>query len=160
MKTLFGILLAAIAVTLAGCETESSEQTALTISPNNVTLRVGESQEFVASGFRDYTWEIVSDLEPKPGVLSTTKGDRTVFTASTAGAPTIDGSGYWEPFAVTLRVSAIPLESTQNQPTNTQTGDEYLVSAEAIITIKPTDSTSYPPSSPRPDTNWVLNVRE
>jgi hypothetical protein len=138
----------------SGCETEPSSQIALGISPNTVTLRVGESQEFVASGFQDYTWEIVTTGDDPPGVLSTKKGDRTVFTAGPGGegasSPGSSANPYWEPLVVTLRVSGIPLESTDPTGENS-----YLASAEALITIHPLyPDTSYPPASPDPDPAW------
>ena len=63
---------------LIGCETESSSQASITISPNSVTLGIGGSQEFVASGWTDYTWSL---SDTSAGVLSTTTGDTTTYTA-------------------------------------------------------------------------------
>lgn len=85
MKTiklaLFGILLTSVFIGITGCETESSDQIAIKISPNTARVRVGESQEFVATGFSDYTWSL---SKPEMGAISTTKGDRTVYTAFTS----------------------------------------------------------------------------
>ena len=66
---------------LVGCETESSSQAAITITPNSATLGVGGSQEFVASGWTDYTWSL---SDTTAGVLSTTTGDTTTYTAVAA----------------------------------------------------------------------------
>ena len=73
-------ILAAFAAALltAGCETESSDQIAIAIYPNNATLSKGQSREFTASGWRDYTWSL---SDTSIGVLSTTKGDSTTYTA-------------------------------------------------------------------------------
>ncbi len=63
---------------LVGCETESSSQAAITITPSSVTLGVGASQEFVASGWTDYTWSLSNN---SAGTLSTKTGDSTIYTA-------------------------------------------------------------------------------
>lgn len=111
---------------LSGCETEPSEQAALTITPNNVSIRLGESQEFTATGWQDYTWEIVgseNQKREKRGVLSSRKGPSTVYTA-VAGTNEI----------VVLRVSA----NLHNQSTTTmEPGSTSRVSAEALITHLP-----------------------
>lgn len=89
MKTvktiLFSSIFIYIFIALTGCETESSDQIALQITPNTARVRVNESQEFVVTGFTDYTWSL---SEASKGVLSTTKGDRTIYTAVAA----LDGS--------------------------------------------------------------------
>ena len=71
-----------VVLVLSGCETEPSEQIAISVTPNHVTLRPGQSREFTASGWQDYTWSI-SDREI--GVLSTSKGNSTVYTAVGGG---------------------------------------------------------------------------
>ena len=117
---------------LAGCETEPSEQMAITITPNNVTLRPGESQEFTATGLQDYTWEI-RDSDGKAtstdriAVLSTKKGNSTIYTA-------VSGTNMTR----VLRVSANVRSGTQTtDPPATETERTSVVFAEAIITHRP-----------------------
>ena len=62
----------------SGCETEPSEQVAVSITPNSAQLKRGQSQEFSASGWEDYTWSLSN---PGIGVLSSKKGNSTVYTA-------------------------------------------------------------------------------
>ena len=102
---------------LLGCETESSEQIAISITPNTATLRLGESQEFTASGWQDYTWSISPSDR---GVLSTRKGDRTVYTAV---------SGTNDIVVLTLEANV--------RTTNTTAGGGSRVRAEALITHQP-----------------------
>ena len=108
-----------ILLALSGCETEPSEQAALTITPNNVSIRLGESQEFTAAGWQDYTWEIVGNDNQTRGVLSTRKGPSTVYTAVS------ETNGI-----VVLRVSA----NLRTQGTTNGSTDTTRVSAEALIT--------------------------
>ncbi len=124
MKHLFGILLAAAAVALSGCETESSDQIAVSISPNNVTMKKGESQTFTASGWQDYTWSFEDDY----GVLSNTKGDTTTLTVIKGNTSTN-----------TTLVKALTLKALQSaQATASTPGSNttHLVSAQAFITIE------------------------
>ena len=104
---------------LLGCETESSEQIAISITPNTATLSPGESQEFVASGWQDYTWSI-RETDRERGVLSTSKGDRTVYTAV---------SGTNDIVVLTLEANV--------RTTNTTSSGGSRVSAEALITHQP-----------------------
>ena len=111
---------------LAGCETEPSEQMALTITPNNVELRPGESQEFTATGLQDYTWEILDNTGAnRIAVLSTKKGNSTIYTA-------VSGTNMTR----VLRVSANVRGGTQttDPPESERTS---LVFAEAIIMHRP-----------------------
>jgi len=118
MKTITSILLSSILIlsfiALIGCETESSDQISLRVTPNTARVRVRESLEFVATGFTDYTWKL---SEPRIGVLSTTKGDRTVYTAVTSA------SNVMQVLTVTA-TAATTSTNTTPQP----------VSAEALIT--------------------------
>lgn len=108
----------------SGCETERSDQIGLAISPNNVELKAGESQEFTASGWQDYTWEIAEPTGENVGVLSTTKGDRTIYTAISEG-----------PQTVVLRVKAIRTStSVSADPNNEANVETFALDAEAIIT--------------------------
>jgi hypothetical protein len=127
MKTLFGILLAAVAVALSGCETESSDQIAISISPNNVTMKKGESREFTASGWRDYTWSL---SEPSIGVLSTTKGDSTVYTA-VAGPTSTNEASLSQILVLTVDVA------TDGVTSGTNIVSSGSVSAQALITHTP-----------------------
>ena len=67
-------------IALTGCETESSDQASIQITPNTASMPVGSSLEFVASGWTDYTWSLVG-THANAGVISTKKGDSTVYTA-------------------------------------------------------------------------------
>ncbi len=123
MKTVFYYMaLVAIAVALGGCETESSDNISISISPNNVTMKKGQSQTFTASGWRDYTWSLEdNDI----GILSATKGDSTVYTAI-ADAPTNSI------LTLVLSVTAtIASTSTDSSPVGNTNGS--TVKAEAFI---------------------------
>lgn len=113
----------AIAFLLTGCETESSDQIAISISPSSVTLAKGESQEFVASGWRDYTWHI---SQPSIGMLSTKKGDRTTYTAISGPVSTNDT--FTQVLSLTINV---PDDSSY--ASNAVPNASSSVSAEAII---------------------------
>jgi hypothetical protein len=121
-------ILAAFAAALltAGCETESSDQIAVAIYPNNATLSKGQSREFTASGWRDYSWSL---SDPSIGVLSTTKGDSTTYTA-------VKGSSSEDTNLtqiLTLSIS-LPVESADTgTSTNTIPGTVDNVTAQALI---------------------------
>ncbi len=124
MKNLFNVAASLILLLLAaGCETESSDQIAISISPNNVTMTKGESREFTASGWRDYTWSL---SDTSIGILSTTKGDSTIYTA-VAGASSTN-SGSTQILTVTVNLAAGAPGTVTNQPSN-------LVSAQAFIIV-------------------------
>jgi len=127
MKTLFYMILAAIVVVLAGCETESSDNISISISPSNVTLAKGESQTFTASGWRDYTWSL-NPADTTMGVLSTTKGDSTVYTAIKGAAE----ENETETVFLVLTVN-IPVDDV-TEPTDTDSLNTGNVSATALIT--------------------------
>jgi hypothetical protein len=107
MKTVISILICSIIIStfilLAGCETESSDQISLKITPNTARVRVRESLEFTASGFTDYTWSL---SEPRIGVISTTKGNKTVYTAVTSASNII------QVLTVTARAATTSTNST------------------------------------------------
>jgi hypothetical protein len=117
MKTLRTTLLVsifgAIAIALTGCDTESTEQASIHISPNNARVRIHQSQEFVVTGFTDYTWSLSNN---EIGVLSTTKGDRTVYTAVSSASNVV------QVLTVSARVSI------------TTNGAPLTTTAEALIT--------------------------
>ena len=70
----FAALLCAV---LGGCDVDSADQRIL-ITPSDVTLAPQQSVEFVASGGYEYTWSL---SRPQWGSLSTTVGDRTIYTS-------------------------------------------------------------------------------
>jgi hypothetical protein len=105
---------------LAGCETERSEQVAVGITPNNVNIKNGESREFTASGWQDYTWSLSNE---RIGVLSTRKGNATVYTAVAAKTNDIQ--------VLTVTVNVLRGSST-NAPLGILSGEP--IRAEALIT--------------------------
>lgn len=118
MKTfamlLLGITILLPLIGLVGCETEPSDQASVTITPNTASLAVGASQTFVATGWSGYTWSL---SQPSAGVLSTTTGDSTTYTAVTSLSSNT-------PQKLTASVT------TGNGASNTTT----IVTGEALIT--------------------------
>lgn len=112
---LFGITLLVPLIGMVGCETESSDQIAITISPSSVSLAQGQSQVFTAAGWQDYTWVLA---DSSAGTLSTKKGPTTIYTA----------------------VASLSSNTTQiltvsgNVSSSTTTGTTSTVTAEALIT--------------------------
>ncbi len=79
----FALLLSSIAICLpllgmVGCETEASDQASISVTPNTAEIALGASQVFTASGWQDYSWSL---SDSSVGVLSTTTGDSTTYTA-------------------------------------------------------------------------------
>ncbi len=74
------ILAMASLVTELGCETEvgSPSEAEIVVAPQQVRLRKGESAEFTASGWHAYIWTVE---HTDWGILSRTRGARTVYTA-------------------------------------------------------------------------------
>ena len=99
---------------LVGCETDPSDEIAVTITPNHADLKVGQSQTFVAKGFQNYSWTL---SKPEIGVLSSTKGDSTVYTAVISASNEVQ----------VLTVTATDATSVVSNKTIT-------ASAEALIT--------------------------
>lgn len=128
MKTLFCMILAAVAVTLAGCETESSDNISISISPNNATIARGESVTLTASGWRDYTWSLA---DTSAGVLSTTKGDSTIYTAIDGPTSTND-TDQTHIVVVSVNVAGDGTSSATNVASLDTT---ELVSAQALVTV-------------------------
>jgi len=110
---------------LTGCETEPSDQAEVRITPASVTMRTGQSQEFTASGWQDYTWSL---SDPSLGVLSTTKGDRTVYTATSALSS--DGTTTMQTLTVKVNTS-----STVNTPEGPDEQTTSFLTAEAFISL-------------------------
>ncbi len=126
MNTVSSIVSAlAVMLLTVGCETEPSSQIAIAISPNHTALQKGESREFTASGWQDYTWSLSDNTI---GVLSTSKGEVTVYTAVRAPATTNDAM--LQVLRLTVDITAQGGASTGTNQTPGTTG---LVSAEALI---------------------------
>ncbi len=116
----------AAALLTAGCETESSSQIAVAIYPNNATLSKGESREFTASGWRDYSWSL---SDTSIGVLSTTKGDRTTYTAVKGSSS--DDTNLTQ--ILTLSISIADGSTSTGTSTNTPPVIVQTISAQALI---------------------------
>jgi hypothetical protein len=85
MRFVLGI---AIVVTCSSCDdlgTKSSEER-ITISPDAVTLEIGQQQEFIASDGYEYAWSLEDETI---GTLSTRSGESTIYTS----LYTPDGTG-------------------------------------------------------------------
>jgi hypothetical protein len=115
-RMLYAMAIVLPLVGIVGCETESSSQADIRITPNTASLTRGASQEFVASGWQDYTWSL-SDNDA--GVLSNTTGDRTTYTAVASL-----GSNQTQVLTVTVSIS------TTGTGTNSTT---RTFTAEALI---------------------------
>ncbi len=115
-------MLASLIFWTSGCETEPSEQISVSISPNTAQLRLGESQEFVASGWEDYTWSLGT---PGIGVLSTKKGNSTIYTAVT-------GTNDVQTLTLTVNVRGAPSTNTIIGVTGSS-----LISSQALIQHAP-----------------------
>jgi len=126
MNIVLRIVTAVAALVLAaGCETESSDQISISISPNNATVKKGESREFTASGWQDYTWSL---SDPKIGVLSATKGDSTTYTAVKGPASTNETLSQ-------ILVLSVGIASDNASPsTNATPGSTENITAQALIT--------------------------
>jgi hypothetical protein len=61
----------------SGCEVDSSAENNVLITPSNVTLRKGQSQEFIAHGGFEYSWSLSNNGW---GVLSAQRGPSTIYT--------------------------------------------------------------------------------
>ncbi len=122
MKILFNVAASMLLLLLAaGCETESSDQISISISPNHTKLRRGESREFTASGWQDYTWSL-SNREI--GVLSNNKGESTTYTVFRSPATT--NEVITQILTVTVDVASEGGGTGTNQASS-------LVSAQALI---------------------------
>jgi hypothetical protein len=114
---LFSISIILPLVGMMGCETDPSDQISITITPNTASLAQGASQEFVASGWTGYFWSLSNS---SAGVLSTTTGDRTTYTAVTSLTSNTTQ-------VLTVTVNTGSTTTTTNGTTSTAT-------AEALIT--------------------------
>ncbi|MBL7077482.1 MAG: hypothetical protein ISS31_08415 [Kiritimatiellae bacterium] len=104
-----------------GCETESASQNNIRINPASAIILIDESLELTASGGFDYEWSLENEAW---GTLSTTIGNRTVYTS--AYDPAADT---WQEHQVITVTSYI-----NKQSTNATDFSDYAQTAEAIIT--------------------------
>lgn len=72
-----GAMLAIGLLGLAGCDTDSADAP-VSVNPSVVTLTLGQSVEFTASGGYDYTWSL--DPDDGSGRLSAVTGPSVVYT--------------------------------------------------------------------------------
>ena len=77
-----GSLCAMVALlAMTGCETKSTEELAVTVTPDYISLGSGQSVTLTASGWNNYRWTCDRSL----GVLSAPVGERVVYRATTGG---------------------------------------------------------------------------
>ncbi len=74
--------LAALALFVAACETESAGGSSLSVSPSSATLGLDQSLTLKASGGETYAWSLA---DGSIGHLSGTSGGVVVYTATTVG---------------------------------------------------------------------------
>jgi hypothetical protein len=80
-----GFAALAIVVGMCGCEAEPTTQAAITITPSTVKVVMGQSVQFTATGWRDYTWSLSN---PALGTLSSIRGDSTIYTSRSTNSAT------------------------------------------------------------------------
>jgi len=126
MKALcVAVLCAAVGLAAAGlfcgCETDAASAP-IEITPSSATINQGQSITFTASGGYEYRWGLdTAGL----GVLSTTRGQQTTYTATVASG---EGTNFTQTLTCT---STITGAGGGGDSTNTTS---YEASAEAIIT--------------------------
>jgi hypothetical protein len=108
-------------LSFVGCETESASQNNVLISPRSAIILIDNTVELTASGGFDYEWSLEQE---EWGTLSTTEGNRTVYTS--AYDPAADT---WQEHQVITVTSYINKNASK---TNGLSG--YAQTAEAIIT--------------------------
>ena len=69
---------------VTGCETKSTDELAVIVTPDYVTIADGQSVTLTASGWNAYRWTYNRSL----GVLSSPVGERVVYRATTGGGVT------------------------------------------------------------------------
>jgi hypothetical protein len=69
------------ALMLGGCETKSTDELEVLISPSRATIRQGETIELKASGWGSYRWSIAS---PSLGSLTPATGETVYYFATAA----------------------------------------------------------------------------
>jgi hypothetical protein len=123
------VLSAAVCLAIVGCDTESTSENNVHITPSSITLRKGQSVTFVASGGYEYTWS-----NEGYGRFSTKTGDTTVYT-STFDAGTNSSSEVFETITV---ISTLPgphaSDTSSGSSSNTTTsGGTYQQQTEAFV---------------------------
>jgi hypothetical protein len=135
VKTSTSIIVAAatlaISIMLVGCDTESSTENKLRITPARIELRRGESQEFIASGGYDYTWSLEGGgTIDEWGWLSDAYGDRTSYTSTKNSG----SSQTLRSVRVTSTISGSGTTSTTTGTNGTPSGGTgYSKSAESFV---------------------------
>ena len=114
-----GVTVALLALT--SCEVDSPSDR-LQITPSSVTLKKGESAEFVATGGFIYEWSLQDDKDTAKnwGELSTRTGDRTVYTSLRDSVGT-----------VTVRTLTVKSYIVEGAVTNVATAQAYIKHALA-----------------------------
>lgn len=79
---LCSILVLAAILVVAGCEASSPSEVTLTVSPDYVTLAVGQSVTLTATGWNAYRWYLSNS---SIGLLSSTVGEQVVYRAIEGG---------------------------------------------------------------------------
>ena len=103
-----------------GCETDAASSP-IEITPSSATISQGQSLTFTASGGYEYRWALgTSGL----GVLSTTRGQQTTYTATAASG---EGTNFTQTLTCTSTITGTGGDSGTNS-------SSYQASAEAIIT--------------------------
>jgi hypothetical protein len=111
------LLVALLMLPFVGCETESTSQAYITVTPPDATLHRGESVELNASGWSNYHWSLSNtDI----GWLNRPTGDTVIYTSRSSSNTT----------------QTITVFSDYNVLTGTNTEATALV-AEALITHVP-----------------------
>lgn len=74
--------LAAVALLIAACETESAGGSSLSVSPSSATLGLDQSITLKASGGETYSWSLANT---EIGHLSGNSGGVVIYTATSVG---------------------------------------------------------------------------
>lgn len=127
-----GAALVGVALMVA-CSTESASENNVRITPDNVRLAKGQSQQFTASGGYEYTWSLEGGtLVDEWGRLSASRGPTTVYT-STKDAST---AGTFRVIHVTSTIPGSDTGGTTGTGTGTNTPTPttaYSMPAEAFV---------------------------
>lgn len=135
--SVWGAALLGMAFLIAGCEADSA-RSPIVIDPDNIQIRWGQQQMFVAQGGYEYEWSIDN---PELGMLTRTRdSDRVLYTAIAAPDEGLN--------IQILRVTSWIDGAHQSGGTNVQTTvstTSHRVSAEARIMHMPD------PEAPTPE---------
>ncbi|AZR73235.1 hypothetical protein BBF96_07460 [Anoxybacter fermentans] len=93
MKSKIGYLLIILTLILGGCINTTNTLKSIELSPTQITLHPGETQEFLAIG-KDQNGNVIKfnpswTLSSNIGTLSSTTGSTTTFTATSPGKATL-----------------------------------------------------------------------